>query len=296
MAKGDKKKVEKQLITQTERVQPGLENIQKETGQRTQAFQDLYGPQTQRQLGDYGNIMGGYQGFRETLPKGNEYLSNFLKGGISGEGGGSLAPATSAFSSLSSSGGFSPGDIASIRARAIAPVHGIGDMLRRNIQRTAAVRGTGGSPNTAAALAKSARDTAYAAGDTGVNAEAEIAKLTQAGKMAGAQGLASTLLGGRGQDLSAINAATGLDLDALKGMTGLYGTTPALSQLFGQQALASSGQQLQGQDLSNQLMQMIMSGQINAANIPSTAQNVLSNIGKGVNIAKDVGGIFTGMG
>src|SRR6266850_340870 len=293
MAKGDKKKVENQLQTQTNIAQPGITNLKTDTSNRTNSFQNLYGPQTGQQLQDYGNIMGGYQGFRDTLPKGNEYLSNFLKTGVSGENN-VLSPATNMFSSMASSGGFGPGEIAKIRAQAMAPVHGVGDMLRRNIERQNAVRGMGGSPNTTAALAKAARDTAYAAGDTGVNAEAEIAKLLQGGRMAGAQGLASTLLGGRGQDLSAINAATGLNLDSLRGMTGLYGTTPALSQLFGQQVLQSSGQQLSAQDQQNQLMQMILSGQLGAANTPSTFQNVLSNIGKGVNIVRGVGGLVAG--
>lgn len=241
-------------------------------------------------------MMGQYGDFRNTLPQGNEYLSNFLKSGITGENN-ALAPATNAFSSFASSGGFSPGDISAIRARAMAPVHGVGDMIRRNIDRQASIRGIGNSPNTTAALAKAARDTAYAAGDTGVNAEAEIAKLMQGGKLVGAQGLASTLLGGRGQDLSAINAATGLNLDSLKGMTSLYGTTPALADMFGKQVLQSAGQQLEGQGLSNQLMQLIMSGQLGAANTPSTFENILNNTGKVIKIGKDIaGGVAGGAG
>ncbi len=204
---------------------------------------------------------------------------------LSGLDMGALGPAIAGYKNFAQTGGFSPEDIQSIRARSVAPIRSIADNARREIQRQAAIRGTGYSPNTTAALAKSVRDAAYATGDITTNAEASLAQLQQQGKLYGLGGLSSTGLGayglglqGRGQDLaqqlglrgqnlSAIQGAGQQQLGAMGGMGNLYGTTPGLSNMFGQQVL-QAGQQgisvagLQGQFSQNQIENAMRIGQM----------------------------------
>jgi len=288
MAKGDKNKMQNVVNTQGTQAQSGITNKVADTSMRTSALQDYYNKAVAGQGQDYSDIMGGYKGFRSSLPPGNEYLSNFLKTGV-GQPNDIMSPVTSRLMNFADTGGV---DANAIRARALMPVHGIGDMLTRKIQQQAAIRGANYSPNTTAALAKAARDTAYSAGDTATNAEGMIADLQARNKLGGMQALSSALLGARGQDLDAIAKASGLDLSALGGMRDLYGTTPAQANMFGQQMLGSVGQELQTQGLQNQLMQLILSGQFDTARTPSTAQNVLGNISTGLDFAKSLGGPF----
>lgn len=204
---------------------------------------------------------------------------------------GALNPAIAGYQKFAETGGFSPDDIQNIRARAVAPIRSIADNARQQIQRQAAIRGTGYSPNTTAALAKTARDSEYAAGDTATNAEAAIAGLKNQGQLAGLGGLSSTglginnqnltnALGLRGQDLSSILGAQSGQLGAMSGMTGLYGATPGLTNTFGNQVLQSGNQGINIGQLQQALMNGNIQGQLGMANVPSTFQNVMGNIGQ----------------
>jgi hypothetical protein len=175
---------------------------------------------------------------------------------------GPIGSAISGYQNFADTGGFSDADIANIRARSVAPIRSMADTNRQAIERSAAIRGTGYSPNTAAAIAKTARDADYSAGDTATNAEAMIAQMRQQGKLYGLQGLSSTGLAdqsnttaNRGLDLSAINAAGGQQLGALQGMTSLYGATPGLTKTFGDQVLGSTGQGIQVEGLQGTFSQ-----------------------------------------
>lgn len=211
--------------------------------------------------------------------------------GASNGRGGAIDKAISGYGQFADTGGFSPQDISNIRARAIAPIRSMADRNTQEIERQAAIRGQGNSPNTAAAIAKTARDANYAAGDVATNAEAMIAQLMQQGKLYGLGGLSSTGLSdqsnttsNRGLDLSAINSATGNQLSALGGKTSLYGTTPGLTNTFGNQLIASAGQGLQGAGLQNQLAQMIINGQLGKSQVPGDFQSAMGNIGSGIGL------------
>lgn len=204
---------------------------------------------------------------------------------------GALSPAIAGYQKFADTGGFSPEDIQNIRARAVAPIRSIADNARQQIQRQAAIRGSAYSPNTTAALAKTARESEYAAGDTATNAEAAIAGLKNQGMLAGLGGLSSTglginnqnltnALGLRGQDLSSILGAQSGQLGALGGMTGLYGATPGLTNTFGNQVLQSGAQGINVGGLQQNLMNSNLQGMLGMSNVPSTFQNVLGNIGQ----------------
>jgi hypothetical protein len=225
-------------------------------------------------------------------------------GGGGSYGGGMQAPnrsaaidqAISTYGNFANTGGFSPEDIANIRARSVAPIRSMAQTNTDEINRQNAIRGTAYSPNTAAAIAKVARDANYAAGDTATNAEANLAQLVQQGKLYGAGGLASTGLAdqgnvtqnrladlanatqNRGLDLSAIGQSGQQQLGALQGKTNLYGTTPGLTNMFGNQTLGASGQGIQIGGLQNQMANDIMNAQLNKAKIPGDFQSAMGNI------------------
>jgi hypothetical protein len=222
--------------------------------------------------------------------------------GASGGRGGAIDKAISTYDNFADTGGFSPQDISNIRARAVAPIRSINDRANQEIQRQGAIRGTAYSPNTTAALAKTNRDSAYATGDVSTNAEAMIAQLMQQGKLYGAGGLASTGLAdqsnntaNRNLDLSAITSAGNQQLGALGGKTSLYGTTPGLTNTFGNQLLNSSNQGLTGVGLDNQLMQAIISGQLGKSNVPGDFQSAIGNIGSIGSLIGNVAGSVAGI-
>lgn len=234
--------------------------------------------------------MQGFRNFSAAQPDSGAYLSSFL----AGKGNTDINPAMSGYSGFASSGGFSPGDIAAIRARSIAPIRGVYDAAKRNVNRAQALNPN--LSNTAAAQAKLAREQSYATSDATTNAEGMIAQLLQQGKLAGLSGMSSTGLGARGQDLSAILGAGGQQLNALQGMTGLYGTTPGLANMFGQQVLGSAGQQIQSQQLRDALMNSAIQGRLGEAGTPSTFQNILKNTGSIFDIIGTGAGAFSGFG
>lgn len=245
-----------------------------------------------------------YLGRLEDDLKGNGMDAFNPQTGVSGGGrGAAIDKAIAGYGSFADTGGFSPQDIANIRARSIAPIRSMADRNEQEIQRQAAIRGTAYSPNTAAAIAKTARDADYAAGDTATNAEAAIAQLVQQGKLYGLGGLSSTGLtdqsnttANRGLDLNAINSATGNQLGALAGKTSAYGATPGLANTFGNQVLQSGQQGIQIGGLQNALAQMIINGQLGKASVPGDFQSAMGNIGSvGSLIGNGLGAFASGV-
>lgn len=174
-------------------------------------------------LADYGNIMSRFQGFADT-------------------------------------GGFSEGDKANIRSRAVSPIRSIYSSARQGLDRQRALQG-GYSPGYATALGRFSREQGQLSSDAATNAEAAIAEMTQRGKLAGMGGMAS-----------------------------IYGATPGLSNMFGQQMLQGMGQQLQAGQLQNQLSLGLMDNQNRIGTIPGTFQNALGNIGGAINLGGQIGG------
>jgi hypothetical protein len=120
---------------------------------------------------------------------------------------------------LSKTGGYSDTDIANIRERSISPIRSVYAGANRDVDRQRALQG-GYSPNYAAVKAKMAREQSDVIGNQTTNINADLAQRIAQNK------------------LSSIP-------QAISGMTSLYGTTPALSSLYGNQAL--QGAQLQEQ-------------------------------------------------
>lgn len=301
MAKGDHKRVENQVNTQVGRSQDGMNLINQRLGPQYEGF-DAFNRGAQFQQGeDYTSIMQNYQNFIN----GN--------GGISGSGGsgggvgglhrqGEINSALAGYGQFAKDGGFSNQNIQDIRARNVAPTRAVYSNMQNEMARQKSLQG-GYSPNFMAASAKMARQGAHAIGDMNVNSNASIAQMVQQGRLAGLGGLSSTALADQAQGLqrgiaNASNATQnrGMNLQALGGMTNLFGQTPGMAQLYGNQTLGSMGQMLQGQGLQNQIGQMGINGSLGMAQVPGNFQAAMGNIGSALNLGGQVAGAITGLG
>lgn len=181
-------------------------------------------------------------------------------------------------SDLATTGGYSPENIADIRARDTSPIRSIYSNAQRAVDRQRVLQG-GYSPNFGALTAKLARDTSTQVGDVVTNANAGIAQNIASNRLAAASPYANTALSANqmktsvdqrnadiinqinesnaARDFSAKNTNVSNDLEAqlatrqgalgaLGGQTSLYGTTPALVSTFGNQ-VAQNAQTNQSQ-------------------------------------------------
>lgn len=313
-------------------VQQGINTQQNQQQERTNQFGNYFGNAANTGVADYGNIMGNYNNFLGRMPSAGSGLNSFLgpnyasspanpygpdrsgttpggNAGGSGSGGGSpsggggpsglgvdygaLNPAISGYQNFANTGGFSGDDVANIRARAISPIRGIYDAAQRKVKQAGALNP--GLSNIGASQAKLAREMSYALSDKSIDAEGMIADSIRSGKLGGLQGLSGLGMGLRGQDLNAILGGGGLESEAMRGMTGLFGTAPGMAGMFGNQMLQSGGQGIDLAGLRNQAALGDIGSRVQASQIPSTFQNVLGNIGQMVNMAGTVAGGFAGI-
>lgn len=95
------------------------------------------------------------------------------------------------FQDFSKTGGFSPQDLANIRARAVSPVRAVYQNAQQNVNRQRALQG-GYSPGFGVLQDRMARGQSQGISDQSIAAESEIGQMVQQGKLAGLQGMAST--------------------------------------------------------------------------------------------------------
>lgn len=191
-------------------------------------------------------------------------------------------------------GGFSGSELDDIRARGISPIRSVYANAQQNLNRQRSLQG-GYSPNYTATSAKMARELSNLLSDKVTDVNGMIAGLLQQGRLAGLSaqtplaGQENSLLNQIAmQNASGANQTnqfntanqTGVNqfnqtmpfqiyqansqaeadaflrqLQATQGMQSLYGTTPALTSLFGNQALSA-------EQLSSQAMQDYLRGLI----------------------------------
>lgn len=260
------------------------------------------------QAGDYDKIMSQYDDFIKSS------AANPLTAGSVGATSTAynpIAPQTSQYqqsgdvtgsisnlSDLATTGGYSPQNIADIRARDISPIRSIYANAQQNVERQKALTG-GYSPNYGAVQAKMARDEASQIGDTTTNVNAGIAqsvagnRIASASPYASASGTAnaartavdqhnadiinqinqsnsintSNVAGAnadRALSTGMFNTQAALDaaktnrsgtLGAIQGKTSLYGTTPALTNVFGNQVAQAAQLGQNQQQINNQKYQ-----------------------------------------
>lgn len=179
---------------------------------------------------------------------------------------------------LTETGGYAPEEIASLRERSISPIRSVYANAQRNMDRQKVLSG-GYSPNYNAASSRMTRDLSEQIAGATTNVNAAIAERVAAGRQSAipqfaqqaaseselsnritqmstdARNRASEINSGRKLEVDRLNLEgknkTSSDLErlaqeeqaaelqALESMRSLYGTTPALASLFGQQALGA---------------------------------------------------------
>lgn len=265
---------------------------QQQQGPMANAMAMNYGRGTEANYGDYTDIMNNYR----DIASGGAGSYGDVAGGGGGGGGGSfnaftVSPGKAGYSDpfasyggmqeFASTGGYSAGDIANMRARGTSPIRAAYANAEREVGRQRSLQG-GYSPNAIAAQVKMAREQGQAAADATQNVEAGLAEARNRGRQFGLTGM-SNIEGqrlGADVDLSKYNVgldfqgqqynadamaraqaasnaagessanralqARGADMDdrfrALGGMTSLLGTTPGMSNMFGSQLLNAVGQ------------------------------------------------------
>src|SRR3990167_284094 len=206
--------------------------LDKRLGLDTSNYQDSL----TRNLSSYDDIMNSYKNYFGGDRSGSNYLTS------AGEGYGKFA----------ADGGI---NVENIRARAISPIRAVYANAQRNVDRQRTLQG-GYSPNYTAAMTKMAREQGANVADANTNVEAAIAELISRNKLAGLSGMT-----GVGESMS------NQDLNALSGMTSLYGTSPGLTRTLGDQILQAEA---------------IRRG---IYNMPSTGEQVMNNVGRGIGYA-----------
>jgi len=331
MAKGDHRRVQDQIRTQQGIAQNNMGQVNNQLGRTAGEIGGYYSEGAGRNIADYDTIMQGYQNlgggggadgggslFNEAA-QGYRGLTQGDKYGWDPLFKGALSKSIGTFGEFADTGGFSDQDIQNIRARNIAPTRSVFSSAQRGLNQNRSLGGF--SPNYAAASAKLTRDLASTIGDMNVNTNAGIAEMVAQNRLAGAGGLSAAGIGGQGQDtainglnLQALLAGLGglmsvgsakagagaagraNDLAALRGMTDLYGTSPALAHTFGNQLLGANGQLLEGAGLQNNLSMGGVNNQYNGAQIPGNFANTMQGINSVLPIASQIAGAFAGLG
>lgn len=221
------------------------------------------------QAGDYDRIMDAYKqlGTRQTT---FNPLTPQLAPDYNPSAG--TQTAISNLSDLSTTGGYTPSGIADIRARGIAPVRSIYASAQQGLQRQKNLSG-GYSPNFAAASAKMARESSDIIAQKETDVNAQIAENVARNRLSGSGALASAAgesdrarMAREEQNTNIVNQINQLNesirlqvqaannqnlLASAEGMKSLYGTTPALTNMFGNQ-VAEATQLGQNQQRINQ--------------------------------------------
>ena len=117
--------------------------------------------------------------------------------GSTSGGGGDYNTVLSGYRDFATTGGFSPEDLANIRARAVSPIRAVYANAQMNLNRQRALQG-GYSPGFQAAMSRMSREQSMSQADAAVNREAELAQQIREGKLAGLQGLMGAIGSGGG--------------------------------------------------------------------------------------------------
>lgn len=221
----------------------------------------LYNSGVGQNAEDYKNIMSGYQNQINT----NNQAQRLTPGTYTPEAYSykPTADYTNAYGQmkdLSETGGYSKEGINELRERGISPIRAIYANANREVDRNKRLQG-GFSPNYNAVKAKMARELSDSIGNQVTNVNAGIAQNVASNRLQATPQLANFAQTESGRTNEADrasaeernraqqfniqtplaygqynNALNDNNLRALQGQTSLYGTTPALANLFGNQA------------------------------------------------------------
>lgn len=189
-------------------------------------------------------------------PEYNAKVAGAGQGGIIGQALGEHGNIMGRYGEFADTGGYSEADKAAIRQHAVSPIRAAYSNANREVERNKALQG-GYAPGQGVLRARMAREQGQLASDATGNAEANIAQMVHAGKLAG-----------------------------MGGMAGMYGSTSGLANMFGNQLQQAQGLQMTGAGLQNQASGALMNSQIQQGNMKGTPWgSIIKGIGTGVGIA-----------
>lgn len=237
------------------------QRYEQQQGPMVNAFARNYGRGAEMDFQDRGKIMRGFGD-----------IASGRGGGVNPQSIGYNDPFKSygGYEEFSKTGGYSPQDIANMRARGTSPIRAVYANAEREVGRGRSLQG-GYSPNAAAAQVKMAREQGQATADATQNVEAGLAEARNRGRLSGLGGMAGIEGQRLGADLDVgmFNANSRMRADesnqnnrlgAVQGMASLYGTTPGMSNAFGNQLLqgveqgGQFGLNLMGRDIQGQTL------------------------------------------
>jgi hypothetical protein len=209
---------------------------------------------------DYSNIMGAYQKFQEGL-KSTQFSAPRPK--ELGKAYGYLDEAMPGYRDFAATGGYSPQDVQELRARGMSPIRSAYGNTMMEMDRARSLGGGGGAPNYIAAASKAQRELPGQMADAMTGVNAGLADSIRQGKQFGLTGISNTgsTMGGlasseagRQQQAQAMTEQSlqnmrQMQLAGMGGQASLYGTTPGMSSMFGNQAL-NAWQQRAGMEQS----------------------------------------------
>jgi len=262
----------------------------------SQNFMNNYNTAVGRNMQDYGNIMGGYQGLKIGGPTRFSYNPVSAKNTRAkemDEAYGYLREAAPGYREFAKTGGYSPTDIQELRARSVDPVRSAYGNTMMQLDRARALGGGGGAPNYIAAASKAQRELPGQLADAMTGINAQLAQDIRSGRLQGLAGLSGIggTMGGFANDESSreLQAALanqgadiqtqqlgeqsrqfgiGAEMNRLGGMNQLYGTTPGMSSMFGNQALQGYNTRAGMEQARNQFGLGLLDAQIRASQVP----------------------------
>lgn len=223
---------------------------------------NLYGTSVEKQAGDYDDIMRRFRTiYDESGPGGGSSglykFDPYTAETTNYERSADTTAALRELNELSRTGGLDDAAQQNLRARGVSPIRAQYATAQRDMDRQRRLAG-GYSPNFGAVTSRMARDQSSLIADQMDKVNANIAEMVQSGRLSAAPNYASAAqaesqlrhnVGLANADAkneaNRFNASgmfesrrlqRGDRLGAAQGMTNLYGTTPALSQLYGSQA------------------------------------------------------------
>lgn len=266
--------------------------LEREMIPQSQSMWNTYNTAKDQNMADYGNIMSGYQDFSKNLGGPTKFSYQNVSAERPAELGkayGYLDEAMPGYRDFASTGGYSPTDIQELRARGVSPIRSAYGNTMMEMDRSRSLGGAGGSPNYIAAASKAQRELPGQMADATTTVNAQLADAIRQGKLAGLSGMTNvgSTMGGlssqeAGRMLQASMSNQNADLQSqqlseqslqnlrqsqlagLSGQTNLYGTTPAMSSTFGNQALQSYGQRINLEGMRNQQSLGLLDAQIRA--------------------------------
>jgi hypothetical protein len=208
------------------------------------------------------------------------------------------------YSGFADTGGFSSDDLTNMRSRALSPVQSVYNNMQNEMSRQKNIQG-GYSPNFNAASAKMRAGTSQQMSDVLQQVNGEIARMQQQGKLSGLQGLGGLSAADTefGQNAQIANQQAGLQaglanqrasmydprLQAINAQSSLYGATPGMSGMFGNQILGNQQQMLQGNQNQLGIGNMALQGQQMANDTKSNFQTAMGRVGTAAKYAGQIG-------